>query len=85
MKLKKKNKKETMSNIQMKKEDNFRKLISEESVLRKIRKITEQNGNTNTLLGLVYEFLKNWFFSIPKTLGFTYCALGRVPTPHFKI
>ena len=74
-----------MTNIQMKKEDDFRKLISEESLLRETRKITEQNGNTNTLLGLLYEFLKNWFFSIPKTLGFTYCALGRVPTPHFKI
>lgn len=63
-----------MSNIQMKKEDDFRKLISEESLLRETRKITEQNDNTNTLLGLLYKFLKNLFFFIIPT-----------PTPIFKI
>lgn len=59
--------KQTMSNIHMKREDDFRKLISEESLLRETRKITEQNANTNTLLGQIYEFLKNLFFFIVPT------------------
>ena len=54
-----------MSNIQMKREDDFRKLISEESLLRETRKITERNGNT--LLGQIYEFLKNLLFFIVPT------------------